>query len=50
MNTMKNYNKLYKKRVFLHHYTGEGMDETTFDITNGNLSNLIEEYEEIESS
>lgn len=50
MNTMDNFNKLLAKRVFLHHYTGEGMDEATFDITNGNISKLIAEYEEIERS
>jgi len=50
MNTMKNYNKLLTKRVFLHHYTGEGMDEATFDATNENISKLIAEYEEIENS
>ncbi|KAF0765155.1 tubulin alpha-2 chain-like [Aphis craccivora] len=50
MNTMKNYNKLLTKRVFLHHYTGEGMDEAIFDTANGNISKLIAEYEEIENS
>jgi len=50
MNTMNNYNKLLTKRVFLHHYTEEGMDEATFDIANGSISKLIAEYEEIESS
>uniref|UniRef100_A0A2H8TNL2 Tubulin alpha chain n=2 Tax=Melanaphis sacchari TaxID=742174 RepID=A0A2H8TNL2_9HEMI len=50
MNTMKNYSKLLTKRVFLHHYTVEGMDEATFDITNGNILKLIAEYEEIENS
>lgn len=50
MNTMNNYNKLLAKRVFLHHYTEEGMDEATFDMVNGNISKLIAEYEEIEIS
>ncbi|XP_008186957.1 tubulin alpha-2 chain [Acyrthosiphon pisum] len=50
MNTMNNYNKLLTKRVFLHHYTEEGMDEATFHTANGNISKLIAEYEEIESS
>lgn len=38
------------KRVFLHHYTGEGMDEVIFDTANGNISKLVAEYEEIENS
>lgn len=47
---MNNYNKLLAKRVFLHYYTEEGMDEATFDMVNGNISKLIAEYEEIEIS
>lgn len=47
---MNNYNKLFSKRVFLHHYFGEGMEEETFNMTNENISKLIAEYEEIENS
>lgn len=48
INIMKNYNKLLSKQAFIHHYTGEGMEEEIFSKTNENISNLIEEYEEIE--
>lgn len=45
---MNNYHKLFSKRVFLHHYTGEGMEEETFSMTNENILKLITEYEQIE--
>lgn len=47
---MENYNKLLSKRVFLHHYIGEGMDEGSFNATNENMSKLIEEYDQIDKS
>lgn len=50
INMMNNYNKLFSKRVFLHHYMGEGMEEETFSMTHENISKLIAEYEEIENS
>lgn len=46
---MENYNKLLSKRAFVHHYTGEGMEEETFSKTNESISKLIAEYEEIEN-
>lgn len=47
---LNSYKKLLSKRVFLHHFIGEGMDEETFTMANENISKLITEYEEIESS
>lgn len=45
---LENYNKLLSKRVFLHHYTEEGMDEEMFNIANEGVSKLITHYDEIE--
>lgn len=47
---MENYNKLFSKRAYLHHYIGEGMDEESFNVTNDNISKLIEEYDQVEST
>lgn len=47
---MGNYNKLLAKRAFIHHYTGEGMEEEMFGITKESISSLIAEYEGIEHS
>jgi len=47
---MEKYNKLLTKRAFLHHYTGEGMEEGAFGMVNESISKLIAEYEEIENS
>ncbi|VVC37355.1 Hypothetical protein CINCED_3A023846 [Cinara cedri] len=49
INLMKNYNKLLSKRVFVHHFTGEGMEEEMFSKTTESISKLIAEYEEIEN-
>lgn len=43
-----NYNKMLDKRAFVHHYTGEGMEESMFSVTKESISNLIAEYEGIE--
>lgn len=50
INIKENYNKLLRKKAFLHHYFGEGMEEETFGTTNENISKLIAEYDEIETS
>lgn len=47
---MVNYNKMLAKRAFIHHYTGEGMEEGMFGTAKESISSLIAEYDEIDRS
>jgi tubulin beta len=40
------FNRLFKRKAFLHWYTGEGMDEMEFQEADRNLRQLISEYAE----
>lgn len=44
---MTRFNKLYKKKVFVHHYK-EYMDESHFDIASGAIQDLVLKYESLE--
>ena len=44
------YSKLYKRRSFLHWYTGVGMDEMEFQEADKNVTDLITEYRNESSS
>jgi tubulin beta len=41
---------MYKRKAFLHWYTGEGMDENDFIDAESNLRDLISEYQQYESA
>ncbi|XP_044013438.1 tubulin alpha chain-like isoform X2 [Aphidius gifuensis] len=43
------YNIMFKKRAFVHHYIGEGMDESFFVDAKNDIYALIEDYKEIET-
>ena len=43
------FEKMYKRRAFLHWYTGEGMEEMEFNEAQHNLNDLITEYQQYES-
>lgn len=35
---------MFRRKSFLHHYTGEGMDEMEFTEAESNINDLIAEY------
>jgi len=39
------YNAMYRRKAFLHWYTGEGMDEMEFTEAESNLSDLVTEFQ-----
>jgi len=39
------YNAMYRRKAFLHWYTGEGMDEMEFTEAESNLSDLVSEFQ-----
>lgn len=41
---------MFRRRAFLHWYTGEGMDMIQFDEANLNLNDLINEYQQYQES
>ena len=42
--------QMFKRRAFLHWYTGEGMDETEFTEAYGNLVDLVAEYDQYQNA
>lgn len=46
----KQFTELFKRRAFLHWYTGEGMDDMEFSGAQSNMDDLIAEYEELEAA
>ena len=41
---MTQFTAMYRRKAFLHWYTGEGMDEAEFTESESNMSDLISEY------
>ena len=41
---------MFRRKAFLHWYTGEGMDEMEFTEAESNLIDLVSEYEQYESA
>ncbi|KAG0437632.1 Tubulin beta chain [Dictyocoela muelleri] len=41
---------MFRKKAFLHWYTGEGMDEMEFTEANSNMNDLISEYQQYQSN
>lgn len=37
---------MYRRKAFLHWYTGEGMDEMEFSEAESNMNDLISEYQQ----
>lgn len=37
---------MFRRKAFLHWYTGEGMDMMQFDESNSNVNDLINEYQQ----
>jgi len=41
---------MFRRKAFLHWYTGEGMDEMEFTEAESNLNDLISEYQQYQVS
>lgn len=44
------YSSMFRRRAFLHWYTGEGMDESDFTEADNNMSDLISEYQQYQDA
>ncbi|XP_065202411.1 tubulin beta-1 chain-like [Planococcus citri] len=44
------YNAMFQRKAFLHWYTGEGMEEDEFSKAEGNLLDLISEFQQYEEA
>ncbi|XP_076165622.1 tubulin alpha chain-like isoform X2 [Ptiloglossa arizonensis] len=44
----RKFDLMYRKRAFVHHYVGEGMEESVFQEARDNVATLIGDYKEIE--
>ena len=41
---------LFRKKAFVHNYTGEGMDEMEFCEAESNVNDLVQEYRQYEDA
>jgi len=41
---------MFKKKAFLHWYTGEGMDEMEFTEAESNMNDLVSEYQQYQDA
>ena len=44
------FSAIFRRRAFLHWYTGEGMDEMEFTEADSNMNDLISEYQQYQES
>jgi len=44
------FNAMFRRKAFLHWYTGEGMDEMEFTEAESNMNDLVSEYQQYESA
>lgn len=44
------FGAMFRRRAFLHWYTGEGMDKLEFTEAESNLSDLISEYQQYQEA
>ena len=44
------YSKMFKRKAFIHWYTGEGMEEMEFTEAESNMRDLISEYQQYEEA
>ena len=47
---IEQFNKMFKRKAFLHFYTGEGMDEMEFTESQSNVNDMITEYQQYEEA
>ncbi|KAJ2917398.1 hypothetical protein MD484_g2983, partial [Candolleomyces efflorescens] len=48
--TLESFSAMYKRRAFLHWYTGEGMDVMEFSEAESNIQDLIAEYQQYQEA
>jgi tubulin beta len=46
----ENFTAMFRKKAFLHHYTGEGMDEMEFPEAESNMNDLVSEYQQYQDA
>ncbi|PAA53817.1 hypothetical protein BOX15_Mlig014126g1, partial [Macrostomum lignano] len=44
------FSAMYRRRAFLHWYTGEGMDEMEFTEAESNMNDLVSEYQQYQDA
>ncbi|ENN75459.1 hypothetical protein HUJ04_001676 [Dendroctonus ponderosae] len=44
------FSAMFRRKAFLHWYTGEGMEETEFTEAESNMNDLISEYQQYEAA
>jgi len=47
---LEQFSKMFRRKAFLHWYTGEGMDEMEFTEAESNLLDLVSEYEQYQEA
>ena len=47
---IEQFSKMFKRKAFLHFYTGEGMDEMEFTEAQSNVNDMITEYQQYEEA
>ena len=48
--TSEQFNALFKRKAFIHTYTGEGMDEMEFTEAESNMNDLVSEYQQYQEA
>lgn len=46
----ENFTAMFKRKAFLHHYTGEGMDQMEFIEAESNMNDLVSEYQQYQDA
>ncbi|KPP66630.1 tubulin, beta 4B class IVb-like [Scleropages formosus] len=49
LHVSKKFAAMFRRKAFLHWYTGEGMDETEFTEAASNMNDLVSEYQEFQN-
>ncbi|KAJ8937212.1 hypothetical protein NQ318_006633 [Aromia moschata] len=44
------FTAMFRRKAFLHWYTGEGMEEMEFNEAEGNMNDLVSEYQQYEQA
>lgn len=45
---MDNFDKMYRRKAFVHWYKGCGLEESEFEAARSNLQDLLDEYQQME--